>query len=91
MPSKLILTIGLPGSGKSTWAQEQAATGLVDLVTERDIIREQLTGDRRNHTQALRVTREHFSGQVGASGGAHGCRVRHEPQEALHPRMAEAR
>jgi len=61
MPSRLILTIGLPGSGKSTWAQGQAAKGLVDLVIERDIIREQLTGDRRNHTQEPLVTRAHFS------------------------------
>lgn len=61
MPGKLILTEGLPGSGKSTWAQEKAATGLVDIVTERDIIREQLTGDRRNHTQEPRVTRTHRS------------------------------
>jgi len=54
MTGHLILTIGLPGSGKSTWARQQADA----VVIERDALREELTGDMRNHTQEPRVTRE---------------------------------
>jgi len=53
MTGHLILTIGLPGSGKSTWARQQPDA----VVIERDAIREELTGDMRNHTQEPRVTR----------------------------------
>lgn len=58
---KLILTVGIPGSGKSTWARETAAEryglwgGL--LVLERDEIRRELTGDIRNHSREVEVTR----------------------------------
>lgn len=53
MTGHLILTIGLPGSGKSTWAREQVGA----VIVERDALREELTGDMRNHTQESRVTR----------------------------------
>lgn len=52
MPGKLTLTIGLPGSGKSTWAYAQPLA----LVVERDEIREELTGDRRDHTREVEVS-----------------------------------
>lgn len=55
MAGKLTLTIGLPGSGKSTWAREQPDV----LVLERDMIREMLTGNRRDHSMEGRVTAVH--------------------------------
>lgn len=53
---QLILTIGLPGSGKSTWAREEAALGGYIDIVERDQIREELTGDAQNHTREAYVT-----------------------------------
>lgn len=58
MSGRLILTIGLPGSGKSWWAdqcQRDAPEGEV-VVVERDRVREELTGDRRRHTHEVEVT-----------------------------------
>lgn len=52
----LKLTIGLPGSGKSTYAREQAEADPNVRVSERDIVRLQLTGSRRDHSQETRVT-----------------------------------
>lgn len=51
MSARLILTIGLPGSGKSYWAAQQDA-----VVVNRDEIRFQLTGDERNHNHEMEVT-----------------------------------
>lgn len=54
---RLVLTIGLPGSGKSYWADAQVAADPENVVkVERDEVRFQVTGDRRNHTQELEVT-----------------------------------
>jgi len=53
---ELVLTIGLPGSGKSTWAREQVERRPEFIVIERDIIREELTGDHQNFTLEPRVT-----------------------------------
>jgi predicted kinase len=50
---RLILTIGLPGSGKSTWARAQEGF----VIVERDQIREELTGDAQDHTREPAVTR----------------------------------
>lgn len=62
--AKLILTVGLPGSGKSVWARQQVIddNGLAArypkvLVVERDLIRLELTGDMRNHAREMEVTR----------------------------------
>ena len=53
----LILTIGLPGSGKSTYARERAQADPINVrISERDLVREQLTGSRRDHSQETRVT-----------------------------------
>lgn len=54
--ARLTLTIGLPGSGKSYWADAQVAADPNVVIVERDRIREELTGDRRNMTQEGRVT-----------------------------------
>lgn len=51
MSAKLILTIGLPGSGKSYWAERQGV-----IVVNRDEIRKELTGDDRNHQHEAEVT-----------------------------------
>jgi len=57
MTAHLILTIGLPGSGKSFWADAQVAADPENTIkVERDEIRERVTGDRRNHTQEMEVT-----------------------------------
>lgn len=56
MPGTLTLTIGLPGSGKSHWADAQATADPNVVIVERDRIREELTGDRRDMTQEGRVT-----------------------------------
>jgi predicted kinase len=58
MPGKLTLTIGLPGSGKSTWAKAQKDAQRM----ERDMIRYALTGDRRDHSREGEVTRLHREG-----------------------------
>lgn len=56
MMSKVILTVGAPGSGKSTWAKEYcAATGAVQV--ERDMIR--LDHDLPFGTDEGRVTAIH--------------------------------
>ena len=52
MSGRLTVTVGLPGSGKSTWAQAQPGA----VIIERDIIRHELTGDARNHSAEGRVT-----------------------------------
>ena len=52
MTGHLILTVGVPGSGKSFWAAQQ--TGAV--VVNRDEIRKELTGDERNHQYEMEVT-----------------------------------
>ena len=48
----LLLTVGLPRSGKSTWARKQDAP-----IVCRDSIRESLTGDRRNFGEEKEVSR----------------------------------
>lgn len=58
--TELILTVGIPGCGKSTWARD--AVNMFDrfhnhVIVERDQIRGELTGDIRDHTQEGRVTR----------------------------------
>ena len=60
---ELILTIGVPGSGKSTWARGEADWNnrvLFDtptIVVERDEIRHHLTGDHQNFRHEAEVTR----------------------------------
>lgn len=52
MSGRLTVTVGLPASGKSTWAQDQIGA----VIVERDMIRHELTGDSRNHSAEGRVT-----------------------------------
>lgn len=47
---KLIVMVGLPGSGKSTYAKELIKKGKADIVLSSDAIREELTGDESNQT-----------------------------------------
>ena len=60
---ELILTIGVPGSGKSTWARGEADWNnrvLFDtptIIVERDEIRRELTGDHQDFTREAAVTR----------------------------------
>ena len=57
MTAHLILTIGLPGSGKSYWADTQVAADPENTIkVERDEVRLRLTGDRRNHSMEMEVT-----------------------------------
>jgi predicted kinase len=66
--SLLILTVGLPGSGKSFWAYQQsdlyyagkgpyASMYTAFTVIERDLVRYELTGSQRDHTKEAVVTR----------------------------------
>lgn len=52
MSGRLILTIGVPGSGKSYWAAQQPGAHIVN----RDEVRKELTGDERNHDHEMEVT-----------------------------------
>lgn len=56
MQARLILTVGLPGSGKSHYAQMMADDSDRVVVIERDITREHLTGSRRDFTREPEVT-----------------------------------
>lgn len=47
---KLIVMVGLPGSGKSTYAKELIKKGRADIILSSDAIREELTGDESNQT-----------------------------------------
>jgi predicted kinase len=53
---KLILTIGLPGSGKSWWAAEQVERDPSIVRVERDVARLFVTGSMRDHSQEILVT-----------------------------------
>lgn len=52
MTGHLILTVGVPGSGKSFWAAQQQGA----VIVNRDEIRKELTGDERNHQHEMEVT-----------------------------------
>lgn len=57
MTAKLTLTVGIPGSGKSFWADERHRNDPENVVVvERDRLREQIAGDRRRHTHETEVT-----------------------------------
>ena len=56
MPS-LIITVGIPGCGKSTLARQLKALGNVDIVISSDSIRDELTGDPENQEQNANVFR----------------------------------
>lgn len=57
MTAQLILTIGIPGCGKSFWAEEQRLRNPQSVVVvERDLIREELTGSRQKFTLERTVT-----------------------------------
>lgn len=47
---KLIVMVGLPGSGKSTYAKELIKNKKADIILSSDSIREELTGDENNQT-----------------------------------------
>lgn len=47
---KLIVMVGLPGSGKSTYAKELVKNKKADIILSSDSIREELTGDENNQT-----------------------------------------
>lgn len=53
---KLLITIGLPGSGKSTWARHQQLKNPNVFISERDVIREKLFGTRRDFDHEGQVT-----------------------------------
>jgi predicted kinase len=57
----LTITVGLPGSGKSFWADAQCAANPNIVRVERDQIRFELTGSRRN------FEREGYVSQVSES------------------------
>ncbi len=58
MNGHLILTVGIPASGKSTWARERQTSHQLPVdIVERDIIREELTGTRQNFEHEIEVTR----------------------------------
>lgn len=59
MSNKIIVTRGLPGSGKSTWAREMCALFKATIQSERDELRYLLTGKYYTGDQELeeRVTR----------------------------------
>lgn len=46
MTQKMIITRGLPGSGKSTWAKKVVAQNSEYIRVERDLLRDQLFGNR---------------------------------------------
>ena len=48
MGSGLLVTVGIPGCGKSTCLDQMLTSGTVDIVVSTDKIREQLTGDASN-------------------------------------------
>lgn len=54
--SKLLITIGLPGSGKSTWARHQKIKNPNTFISERDVVREKLFGTRRDFDHEGQVT-----------------------------------
>lgn len=47
---KLIVMVGLPGSGKSAYAKELIKNKKADIILSSDSIREELTGDENNQT-----------------------------------------
>ena len=47
----LAITVGLPGSGKSTWAAKAQEAGWVDVIINPDKIREELTGDASDQSR----------------------------------------
>lgn len=49
------ITVGIPGSGKTTLASEWLRSGEVDVVVSSDLIREELTGDPANQTHNRHV------------------------------------
>ena len=57
MNGHLILTIGIPASGKSSYAWERYTNSPNVEVVERDMIRERLTGTRQNFDHEMQVTR----------------------------------
>lgn len=57
MAGKLIMTVGLPGSGKSTWASTLLANGAANLVVNKDTIREQMLIKDWNHDKEKEVVR----------------------------------
>lgn len=54
--TKLTITIGLPSSGKSTWAHEQKQADPNTVIIERDGVRETLFGTRKDFTGEGQVT-----------------------------------
>jgi predicted kinase len=56
MSGNLILTIGVPGSGKSHWAQNYQSTNTNVVIIERDLLREELCGSRQDFSKEREVT-----------------------------------
>jgi predicted kinase len=57
---RIVLLVGLPGSGKSTWAQSKVTPGISGVLSS-DAVRELLVDDANNqniHARVFRVLRE---------------------------------
>jgi predicted kinase len=53
---RIVLLVGLPGSGKSTWVQSKVTTGVSGALSS-DVLRELLADDPNNQTIHARVFR----------------------------------
>lgn len=60
MSSKLIITQGCPGSGKSTWAREQCKKSPSTVMVERDQLREMLFGNTNRKEYKFSKERENL-------------------------------
>lgn len=49
--SGIYVAVGIPGCGKSTYAERLLTNGTIDVVVSSDKIREQLTGDATDQTR----------------------------------------
>jgi predicted kinase len=70
---RLVVLVGLPGSGKSSWAAWASAEQNCQVVSADDIrlelfgsLREANAGGRKNHARVFRLLHERLAGALGA-------------------------